>query len=257
MTTHDQIPPPVESTTRLRPTPPERRSATLGRATCTVMNADRTPPPAPARGDRTDDRAALLRAQPWGKLITQLTTIALKRTGGRSLEDAEDFAQTAITDAYRSPEAGGWDPAKGPLENFLVARVIGDAANQRRRKRNVCEVWLDEEVEEAPGRSVHEKHLAEDKPAPDDALHRLRFASTFDERLTERVAANELATALLPLMREGLSTPRDLAAATGRSVLEVRTARRFIRYHADAITKELSATAGSPGSGDGSKEVIQ
>jgi len=209
------------------------------------------------------ERAALLRAAPWGRLLSQLTAIAIKRLGGQRgrgalLQDAEDLAQGAIADAYRSVASGGWDPAKGPLENFLVGRIIGTSSNERRRKRNMCEVWLDEEVEGAPGFSVHEKHLAEDKPAPDEALHGLRFASTFDERLTARVAGNELATALLPFLREGLSTPRDLAAATGRSVEEVRAARRSIRYHADEITKELSATVGAPSVGSsGSREVIQ
>ncbi len=120
-----------------------------------------------------DERAALLRAQPWGRLLTQLTAIALKRIKGRSLQDAEDLAQSAIADAYRTRASGGWDPEKGPLENFLVARVIGSSANELRRKRNVCEVWLDEEAQEVPGLSVHEKHFAEDRPAPDDALHRL------------------------------------------------------------------------------------
>jgi DNA-directed RNA polymerase specialized sigma24 family protein len=221
----------------------------------TPVSPEPTSPSAPA-----DDRAALLRAQPWGRLLASLTAIALKRIKGRSLADAEDLAQGAIVRAYRSRESGGWDPEKGPLEKYLVARVISSAANEQRRKRNVCEVWLDEEAEEAPGLCVHEAHLAEDAPAPDEALHRLRFASTFDARLTARVAGNEVATALLPFMREGMSVPRDLAAATGRPIADIRAALRVLRYQAEAITKELSAMAvpSRAGSNDSdSKEVFQ
>jgi DNA-directed RNA polymerase specialized sigma24 family protein len=251
MTTHDQIPPPPESSVRLR-TP---RKAEHGRARGTAMTVEKAPP---AAGDRDELRRALLRAQPWGRILAQLTAIALKRIRGRSLQDAEDLAQGAIADAYRGCASGGWDPEKAPLMSFLVAHVIGASANERRRKRNVCEVWLDEEVEDMPGLSVHEKHLAEDAPPPDEALHRLRLASTFDERLTARVSHNEVATALLPHMRKGISKPSDLQTATGRSIEEVQAAREVIRYHAGEITKELSATAGAPrGRSSGPKEVIQ
>ncbi len=204
-----------------------------------------------------DERAALLRAQPWGRLLTQLTAIALKRIKGRSLQDAEDLAQSAIADAYRTRASGGWDPEKGPLENFLVARVIGSSANELRRKRNVCEVWLDEEAEEAPGLSVHEKHFAEDRPAPDDALHRLRFAQTFHDRLIAYVSDDEVASALIPHMKDGLAKPEELAAATGRPIEQVKDARRRIRYHADRITKELSAANVIPIGRARSKEVMQ
>jgi DNA-directed RNA polymerase specialized sigma24 family protein len=243
MTTHDQIPSPPESTARLR-APEKRQSA---RATGAIVNA----------ADRSEHQRALLRKQPWGRLLAQLTAIALKRTGGRSLEDAEDLAQGAIADAYRSLESGGWDPEKAPLENYLVARVIGASSNERRRKRNVCEVWLDEEAEDAPGLSVHEKHLADDAPAPEEALARLRFAQTFHDRLVAYVADDEIAGALIPLMKEGLSTPRELRVATRRSIEEAKDARRRIRYHADRITKELSAENVVPIGRARSKEVTQ
>src|SRR5579872_4038718 len=116
-------------------------------------------------------RRALLRKQPCGKLLAQLTAIALKRINGRSLPDAQDFAQDAITSAYASLERGGWDPDRGPLMSYLVARVITAAGAERRRKRNQCEVWLDEEAEGEDKHSTvsrHEKHFAEDKPGPED-----------------------------------------------------------------------------------------
>jgi hypothetical protein len=221
------------------------------------MKSEATSPRGDDRDDRNQRRRALLRAQPWGLLQTQLTAIALKRIRGRSLPDAQDFAQGAITDAYRAIDDGGWDPEKGPLMSFLVARVVSAAGNERRRKRNTCEVCLDEEVvrEEEEESGKFEKFLAEDRPAPDEQLHRLRVAATFQELLLARLAGDEIALALLALMRDGLDTPRDLADAAGRTLEEVREARRRIRYHADRITKEQSAAA--PAGGSGAKEVMQ
>src|SRR5580700_10514560 len=68
MTTHDQIPPPPESSVRLR-TP---RKAEHGRARGTAMTVEKAPP---AAGDRDELRRALLRAQPWGRILAQLTAI--------------------------------------------------------------------------------------------------------------------------------------------------------------------------------------
>jgi hypothetical protein len=223
------------------------------------MKPDGRPETPPVTDEREAQRRALLRAQPWARLLKQLTAIALKRINGRSIADAQDFASAAIAAAYESLARGGWDPDRGPLLSYLVARVITTAGAERRRKRNTCEVWLDEEVEdegEAQTVSPHEKHLAEDRPAPDDALHRLRFASTLEERLTLRLAGDAPALEVLPFMKEGLFTPADLAAATGRPDKEMRDALRRIRYHAREITQELSAHVVSAG-GSRSNEVTQ
>jgi len=217
--------------------------------------------PSPPAETRTDPRRALLRAQAWGRIETQLTAIAFKRIRGRSMDDAHDLAQGAIADAYQSVEAGGWDPEKGPLMSFLVARVIGAAANERRRKRNKCEVSLDEaydEQEEEGDSSKYEKYLAADQPPVDEVLDRRRYVSLFNERLMAQIAGDTMAREVAERMKEGLTSPQDLARATGRAIEEVRGARRRLRYHADRITKELSATASSPrGSAEGAKEVLQ
>jgi DNA-directed RNA polymerase specialized sigma24 family protein len=222
------------------------------------MNPAGTPPASPAPDERAERQRALLLTQPWGQLQAQLTAIAFKRIRGRSMSDAEDLAQAAISGAYETIEKGGWDPDKGPLLNLLIARVISSASNERRRKRNACEVWLDQEADDESGTtSLHERHLGADAPTPDDALHRLRLASTFNDLLFARLAGNALATELATLMKDGLTTPQDLAAATGRPIAEVRDARRRVRYHADQITKELSASAGSPATRASTKEVMQ
>jgi hypothetical protein len=262
MTIDPQIPPPPESTARHRRSTldPKRPSPRVS-----PMALDGTSPTPDSRNalrgntsaeanTNEEQRRALLRAQPWGRVQAQLTAIALKRIQGRSLSEAKDLAQSAIADAYESVSRGGWNPERGPLQGYLVARVVVTAAAERRRKRTTCEVWLDEEAEDSEedrGASRYERHLAEDKPAPDAMLHRLRFASTFDERLTARLAEDVNALALLPLMKEGLFTPLDLSAATGKSPTEVRDILRRIRYHANEITKDLSAqTAAALAPGD-------
>jgi DNA-directed RNA polymerase specialized sigma24 family protein len=205
---------------------------------------------------RNEEQRALLRKQPWGKLSAQLTAIALKRIRGRSVDDAHDLAQAAIASAYDAIESGGWDPEKGPLVAFLVARVISSASNERRRKRNVCEVWLDEELDEEEGLLKHEKYLADGKPGADEALDRLRFAKTFHDRLLARLVGDEAALAAVPHMKEDLSTPRELAKATGRSFEDMNAALRRIRYHAAQITKELSASTAPRAAKAGSNEVM-
>ena len=202
----------------------------------------------------------LLAAHPWRITQKQLTAIAFKRIRLRSMKDAEDLAQSAIVQAYERPESGGWDPAKGPIMGFLVARVIGAAQNERRRKRNVCEVWIDEEIAdgEDAGVSRHEKHLAAEAPAADEALHRLRFASAVVERALARIPDDTFAQELAEHMRDGVSSIDDLARLTGGSKSEVWAAKRRIRYHVDEITKELSATAAVPRAGSrGPNEVTQ
>ncbi len=232
---HPPIPSPPESTVRLR-------SSRLDRARPSPTVARMTTAAAPPAPDVRDARMELLRLEPWGRLSAQLTAIAFKRIRGRSMADAQDLAQTAIADAHQSLARGGWDPEKGPLMGYLVGRIVGMTINERKRKRNTCEVWLDEEYEEDCGTVCrHEKFLAADQPTPEDALHRLRFASTFAERLVLRLAGNDLALSLVALMKEGLAKPAELAAALARTEDDVRAARRQIRYHAEEITKELSA----------------
>jgi DNA-directed RNA polymerase specialized sigma24 family protein len=246
MTTHEQIPPPPESTVRLRSSTldPRHRSPTVARV---------------GTGDaRTEEQRTLLRTQPWGRILKQLTAIAFKRIRGRSLSDAQDLAQSAIADAYRAVDGGGWDPQRGPLMGFLVARVIASASDERRRKRNTCEVWLDQEDEDEEGPvSRYEKHLGADEPPADQALHRLRLARTFHDRLVSRVAADPLAIEVITQMKDGVSKPRDLGTATGRPLGDIVEARRRIRYHASEVTKELSASAGSSRADSRSKGVTQ
>jgi DNA-directed RNA polymerase specialized sigma24 family protein len=263
MPTFEQIPPLPKSAGLARKT----RPASLDRA----LPSPRVPavnPTAPSSTTSEHEKArrALLRAQPWAKLAKQLTAIAFKRIKGRSMEDAQDLAQSAMTAAYEPVATGGWNPERGALENFLVARVLSGTQNERRRKRNVCEVWLDEEADDDSGSiGKHEKHLAVDAPSAEEALDRLRFASTFEERLRTRVTGDALCLELIERMREGISLHGDLCAAIARTLGEqpdsaVRGARRRLQYHAREILRDLSAVAIGPESARSparGKEVTQ
>jgi DNA-directed RNA polymerase specialized sigma24 family protein len=222
------------------------------------VSPDDIDPPAPIT---QAERAKILAAHPWKVTTKQLAAIAFKRIRGRSMKDAEDIAQAAIVDACERPENGGWDPAKGPLMGFLVGRVIGAAHNERRRKRNVCEVWIDEEIEEGESEGVlrHEKFLAKDEPPADEILDRLRFSHTIVERVLARLTGDAFALELAGHMSKGVASIDDLARLTGCEKSEVWLAKRRIRYHLDEITKELSAAAPTPqpGSVRGAGEVTQ
>ena len=246
MTTTQQIPPPPESTVRLRTSrlDPKRPSPTVPR-----MSTDGAPPTPLIPDARAAEQRALLRAQPWGRLLGQMTAIAFKRIRGRSLDDAQDLAQSAIADAHRSLERGGWDPAKGPLESFLVARVISAAGNERRRKRNTCEVWLDEEEEDEDGRgqvSAHEKYLGDDRPAADEALDRLRFAADVP-RSPGREARRRRARSPAHWSHAGRDRCAERSPYPPRGARRRRSSQRRerIQYHAKELTKELSASVGS------------
>jgi DNA-directed RNA polymerase specialized sigma24 family protein len=245
---------------KARPRAATRSSLDRARPSPTVplVSTDDTNPPAPLT---PAERTKLLAAHPWKVTTKQLTAIAFKRIRGRSMKDAEDLAQSAIVDACERPENGGWDPAKGPLMGFLVGRVIGAALNERRRKRNVVEVWIDEEIEDSEDAGVrrHEKFLTKDEPPADEVLDRLRFSHTIAERVLARLAGDEFAIELVGHMMKGVASIDDLAQLTRRDESDVWLAKRRIRYHLDEITKELSAAAPTPqpGSARGAGEVTQ
>jgi DNA-directed RNA polymerase specialized sigma24 family protein len=255
MSTHEHIPSSRQSALAARPQLDRaRRSPTVPRVTDDAG--------APRVTMTAAERAKELGAQPWARITKQVAAIVYKRIRCRSMRDAEEIAQAAVVEAFESPESGGWDPAKGTLMACVVARAVGAAQNERRRKRNLCEVWIDEEIEDGEDAGVgrHEKHMAAEQPAADEALHRLRFASTVVERALARLAGHPFVLVVAEHMKQGFSSPTDIARLIGGACteVEVRTAKKRIQYHVDQITKELSAAATAPrASGRDESEVTQ
>ena len=172
-----------------------------------------------------------LRDQNWERITAQLTTFAWNRIRRRSWETAQELAQDAIAAAWAKND--GWDPEKEPLLKHLSKRVIGLASNEWRRKRNSFEAKMSyERLAELPA--------AIDAPTPDEELDRRRHSALFSERLSARLAGDELATMLVTLMTEGIATPRDQASATGRAIADIREARRRVFYNAGEVSKELA-----------------
>lgn len=202
--------------------PVTRVRATLDRPRARVYPAGMPP------GDATQD---LLRKQDWPKLSAQLTAYVFRRTHKRSYELAEELAQEAIAQAWSKTD--GWDPSKGALIHYLAGIAMRLVLNEWRRKRTSFERVMDEEDERfANG-------MSDDADAPDDLLHRKRTARKFHDDLARSVG-NAAASELLTLMTEGIVTPRDQAAASGRPIEEIRGARRVLFYHAEILSKKLA-----------------
>ena len=200
---------------------------------------DRKHPPAYPAPMGTGERSTrdLLRDQKWNLITAQLTAYAFKCTRKRSWQLAEEIAQEAIAQAWAKKD--GWDPAKGALFKYLATLVIGLALNEWRRKRNSFErlAYRDYDAEDVEDPTTQ---FPSDAEPADELLHRKRVAAKFRDGLTTRLAAKPAALDVITLMEEGITTPRDQAAATGRSIDDIRDARRQIFYHAEILAKELS-----------------
>jgi DNA-directed RNA polymerase specialized sigma24 family protein len=174
----------------------------------------------------------LLRSQDWRRIHAQLAAIAHKRFGKRpgSWPLAQEIAQEAVARAYA--HGTGWDPRKAPLMAYLVATTIGLCKNEYRRRRNACEVELDDAVAET---------AANDDVPIDEQLDNRRYAVRFHDRLVASFASEETEPMCIAVMKEGIVTPRDIAQAIGRPEAEVELALRRIRYRAVQLTREMSA----------------
>jgi hypothetical protein len=189
----------------------------------------------------TDDA---LRKQDWGRILAQLTNFAWKFTGKRSWEHAEELAQEAIADAFARVD--GWDPAKEELIAYLCRQVCGLAANSWRRKRNTFEVAMRAAVK-AHGVSHDggrkELDVASGEEAADEVLDRLRLAEAYRARLTESLAGDETALAVIALFKEGVDSQTAQAERIGLTpsqISQIHAARRRVFRHAESVSKELA-----------------
>jgi DNA-directed RNA polymerase specialized sigma24 family protein len=168
--------------------------------------------------------------QEWKRIKALVTAYAFKRTGKRSWDRAEDYAQSAMVQYLQHPEL--WDPARESLVKHLCKRVIGVMSNDWHRKRSSFEVAM------LP-RRLRELEVDDGGEPADEVLDRRRLAAQFRARLEERLAGDELALTIIVLMTEGIATPKALEKASGLKEAQVCEARRRIFYHAKIVTTEL------------------
>ena len=249
MTTHDQIPSPPESTARLR-APEKRQSPVLRRGD--RRNAARRRRNTSARSSESSRGAASSRSSPRSR--SSAPAAARSRTPRTSRRGRSPTRTGAST-------SGGWDPEKAPLESYLVARVIGASANERRRKRNTCEVWLDEEAEDDAPRPLRAREAPRGRRARARRGARTACASPRPSTIGSSRGSRTTTPALelIPLMKEGLFTPaRSRGRRRGNRSKKRRTSCGAFGTTRDEITKELSAQNVAPlRAGSRSKEVTQ
>jgi len=166
----------------------------------------------------------------WARLKGQLTAYAFGRTGRRSWDRAEDYAQSAITQYLENPRL--WDPARESILKHLCKRVIGIMSNDWHRKRSSFEVAM------LP-RKLRELEVDDGGEPADEVLHRRRLAAQFRERLEERLAGDEIALTIVVLMTEGIHTPAGLENASALKPAQIGEGRRRIFYHAKIVANEL------------------
>ncbi len=188
-------------------------------------------PPSTIGGMDADEQ---LRAQDWDDIAFRLTGFAHEYTRRRSWEMAEELAQEAIARAYEAGRKSSvyqpWDPAKQPLMDYLISRVISLASNEVRAKRNGCEVALDYEAWQ----------VASNQANADEVLDKRGYAMRFCEVLRAELAGDELALRVLALMQADHITEGELAKELGVPIKEVKAARQRISRTAKRVTEQLS-----------------
>ena len=140
--------------------------------------------------------------------------------------DAEETVQEAIRLFIK--RGGKADPAnpKALLE-ALGSNINGIAVNRRRKKAELA-VALTSDGEPA---ELDDPPNVEQRIVNDDLTR--RAVST----LLERVADDELATAIVMQMIDGVDEPAEQAMAIGRRIGEVYNARRRLKTHVEAVQK--------------------
>ncbi len=163
----------------------------------------------------------------WARVFKRLTlwTMGKHRVNAA---DAEEMVQEAIR-LFLS--AGGVADPTNSRDLFMAigSGVNGVAVNMRRKKARRA-VTLTED-----GEALHKFPDATEgieQRLLNDAQARQRLSA-----LLERLQGDDIATAVLLLMADGVSDAASQAKALGLPVAEVYNARRRIASHAKALTK--------------------
>lgn len=181
------------------------------------------------RHSETPATAVTAEGELWRLAVKKLVVWTVKKHR-MNPADAEQVVQEAI---LLFLQAGGQADPNNPkaLIDKLGSNINGIAVNRRRKKAELAvrltAGGVDAELEDPPDA---EQGIA------DDQLAR-KVIST----LLERIGDDELATAVVMQMIDGVDNPADQARALGRDVREVYNARRRLKAHVEAI-KELMET---------------
>lgn len=140
--------------------------------------------------------------------------------------EAEDTVQEAIQQFIRA--GGAADPTD--LEGLLasVGSRINGIINNKRRKKAHRAVGLTDDG--APAE-------LDDPPDQEEMLADASFGRKAIGVLLERVEGDDLLSAMVMQMAEGVEEPADLAKVLGRKVHDVYNARRRLKAHVEAVKK--------------------
>ena len=174
---------------------------------------------------------ALLAALDWAPLFHRLTRYAFVATRRRDLARVEDLAAEAIAQVYDHAYQA-WDPDVHPdIFDHLVNVVRGLISNQRRSRGRHAEILR------APDEVPDAASIAE---APDAVLAR-ELDARVRTRLDAQFALDPLALRIVALLAEGVSTPREQAAAAQAPIEDIRNARKRVFRATHDVARELGA----------------
>lgn len=160
--------------------------------------------------------------------------IAFAQRYGLSHADAEDAAQTALSDFAALYQNGGYDRNKGRLRSWLIGIALRRIASLRRSNARASQAAESYSVDRAARPTLKTDAIWSDavrKSILERALMELRVRTRLDD---QTISAFEL-TALRGV------TPDAAAISCGMTVAEVYVAKSRVTKKLRDITAELSA----------------
>lgn len=191
-------------------------------------------PPAAARESAAARAAritALVEDSEWADLSTRLTRYAFVCIRKQSFDVAEDIAQTAMTQVL-DPHYKEWDPDREPkLFDHLCNVVRGIISNRRRTRALHRERAVEPEA-------IAEMPLVAADNQEAQLAHR-QIAMTLADRLGRDFANDSVVAKVVALTVDGVTTPREQAAAAGEPIDEIRKARKRLFRGTAEVAREL------------------
>lgn len=194
-------------------------------------------PPEQSTEPRSDlaDYHALLREQPWAAISRRATLFAHRLMRKKSWEAAEDVAQQATLVLF-DPSRRRWERSvHADVFDALAPIVVGLVSNRRQKHGNRREI-SHENLEDAERSS---RVAPRDARTPEATVAKAERARVVMERLRARVADDVVAREVVTLLEEGVDGREGQAQALGRSIEEIKNARRRITNHLAIIDRDL------------------